>query len=172
MYGINQCLLLSITLVLLLHSSTQLSIYRTEQKCTMTPRPVELSIKTCWDHTKTLETTLASKTNVNTDVCLNIDLDYDNHRIGLEIMKTSKIIYCFGFFHSSKFSWEEFTNIINGIWTSKSEIMEHPDICVLDGDYKDLQCMEIDLTDFNLLYLAVIQQARLLEGLFMGTNDY
>ena len=174
MYGINQCLLLSLGLVLLLHSSIQLSTYKASKasKCPETPRPVNKSIKACWDYTKSLETTLVDKANVNTDVCLETLLDYTNHQLGVEIMKTSKIIYCFGIFQASKFSWEEFTRYINGIWTSKSEIMENPDICVLDGDYKDLQCMEMDLTDFNALYLAVIEQTRLLEGLFMGTHDY
>ena len=136
------------------------------------PRPVNKSIKACWDHTTNLGTTLAGENTVNTDVYLNVNLAYDNNRLGVELMRTSKIIYCFGVFHSSKLSWKDFTRNVNGIWISKSEIVVDPDICVLDGDYKDLQCMEIDLTDFNLLYLAVIQQARLLEGLFMGTNDY
>ena len=174
MYGINQCLLLSLGLVLLLHSSIQLSTYKASKasKCPETPRPVNKSIKACWDYTKSLETTLVDKANVNTDLCLDTLLDYTNHQLGVEIMKTSKIIYCFGIFQASKFSWEEFTRYINGIWTSKSEIMENPDICVLDGDYKDLQCMEMDLTDFNALYIAVIEQTRLLEGLFMGTHDY
>ena len=169
MYGI----LLSVVVILLLHSSAQLSIYRTNRTkvCPESARPVNKSIKACWDYTKSLETTLVDKANVNTDMCLDTLLDYTNHQLGVEIMRTSKIIYCFGIFKASKFSWEEFTRYINGIWTSKSEIMENPDICVLDGDYKDLQCMEMDLTDFNALYLAVIEQTRLLEGLFMHLSS-
>ena len=168
MYGINQYLFLSLSLMLLFqHSTSQGSRY---SKCPDTGKPVTKSIKACWDYTKSLETTLVDKANVNTDVCLDVKLDNDNHQLGVEIMRTSKIIYCFGIFQASKFSWEEFTRYINGIWISKSEIMENPDICVLDGDYKDLQCMEMDLTDFNALYIAVIEQTRLLEGLFVGTN--
>ena len=170
MYGINQYLFLSLSFILLFQQST--SQGNRYSKCPDTGKPVTKSIKACWDYTKSLETTLVDKANVNTDVCLDVKLDKDNHQLGVEIMRTSKIIYCFGIFQGSKFRVDRFTHNINGIWTSKSEIMEHPDICVLNGDYKDLQCMEIDLTDFNLLYLAVIQQARLLEGLFMGTHDY
>ena len=170
----NQALLFLIGLVLLLHTSTQLSSYKAlrSNKCPDTPRPVNKSIRACWDYTKNLETTLVEKTDVKTDVCLNnISPDYDNHDLGVQIMRTSKIIYCFGIFQAGKFSWEDFTQNINGIWTSKSEIMEDPDICVLDGDFKDLKCMDMDLSDFNLLYLTVAEQARLLEGLFIGTHD-
>ena len=174
MHGINQCLLFLIGLVLLLHTSTQLSTYRASKasNCPDTPRPVNKSIKACWDYTKNLETTLVEKADVKSEVCLDVNFGYDNHQLGVEIMRTSKVIYCFGIFQGSKFSWEEFTRNINGIWTSKSEIMEDPDICVLDGDYKDLKCMEMDLSDLNVLYLAVVEQVRLLEGLFMGIHDY
>ena len=46
---------------------------------------------------------------------------------------------------------------------SKSEIMENPDICVLDGDHKNLQCMDMKYNDFNILHLVFIEQVRLLE---------
>ena len=86
-------------------------------------------------------------------------------------METSKVIYCFGIVKGNKFSKKDFTYPINGMMQSKSEIMENPDICVLDGDYKDLSCMEMDFSDYNVLYKAIVQQSRLLEGLFIGTHD-
>ena len=88
-----------------------------------------------------------------------------------EIMRTSKIIYCFGIVKGNKFNKEEFTYPINGIMQTKSEIMENPDICVLDGDYKDPSCRQIDYSDYNVLYKAIMEQSRMLEGLFIGTHS-
>ena len=88
-----------------------------------------------------------------------------------EIMRTSKIIYCFGIVKGNKFNKEEFTYPINGIMQTKSEIMENPYICVLDGDYKDPSCRQIDYSDYNVLYKAIMEQSRMLEGLFIGTHS-
>ena len=97
--------------------------------------------------------------------------DYTNHQLGVEIMRTAKVIYCFGIVKGNKFNKEEFTYPINGIMQTKSEIMENPDICVLDGDYKDPPCTEVDFSDYNVLYKAIVEQSRLLEEVFISTYD-
>ena len=97
--------------------------------------------------------------------------DTTNHQLGVEIMRTAKVIYCFGIVKGNKFNKEEFTYPINGIMQTKSEIMENPDICVLDGDYKDPPCTEVDFSDYNVLYKAIVEQSRLLEEVFISTYD-
>ena len=173
MSGTNQCLRLLplLGMVLLLQTSTQLPSYRTSKsKCSNAPRPLNKPIRACWDYTRRLETTLLEETDAKTDVCLNVMLDVDNHKLGVEIMRTSKTIYCFGIARGSEFSGDDFIQNINGIWTSKSEIVEDPDVCVQDGDYSDVHCPDMDLSDLSFLYYNVVEQVSLLEELFMGTQ--
>ena len=58
----------------------------------------------------------------------------------------------------NKFPLPDFTYPINQMMQAKSEIMESPDICVLDGDYKNLACWELDMSDYNVLYKATVKQ--------------
>ena len=84
-------------------------------------------------------------------------------------MKTSKTIFCFGVVQGNKFAEESFIYPINYMMQSKSEVVEHPDICVTPGDFKDLNCFELNLNDFDLLYEALLTQSRLLEKLFIDS---
>lgn len=131
------------------------------------------SIKAAWDQTKKLETTLLTKTNVkSSDVCTYTNANDNNHKLGVALMRTSKIIYCFGLLKGKQFTREEFIDPVSEIIQARSEIMEDADVCVLDGDYKDVDCFTdiSDLNDFNIMYEAVVEQIRLLEGLYIGTH--
>lgn len=90
-------------------------------------------------------------------------------------MHTSKTIYCFGLYKGKDFAVEDFIGPISDLMQVRSEIMDDPDICVVDGDYKDLDCLNDigDLNDYNIMYRAVMEQARLLETLFIRSHkDY
>ena len=86
-------------------------------------------------------------------------------------METSNIIYCFGVLKGDELQTEDFTHPISIMMQAKSEIMESPDVCVVDGDYKSLTCSEMNLNDYNVLYKALVEQSRLLEKLFMNFHD-
>ena len=87
-------------------------------------------------------------------------------------MRTSKIIYCFGLFNGKDFTVEDFIGPISEMSQVRSEIMDDPDICVMDGDYKELDCQTdiTDLSDYGEMYKAVMEQTRLLETLFIRSH--
>lgn len=171
MFGTTTKSFVALALILLLHSSTPLSTYKAlkSAKCVDTPRPVNKSIKACWDYTRNLAITLVDKASVKTDVCIDPTTKQDSHDLGVELMRTSKIIFCYGVMHGN--SIPELTSDINGMWTAVSEIVEDPNVCVLDGDYKSVHCPELPLSDLDTMYLTIAEQAQLLEGLFMSLHD-
>jgi hypothetical protein len=171
MIGTKYFLLLFVALIQLQDCSSGRSFYQARKDnkiCPGTPRPVNKSISACWSYTKRLETTLIEQAAVKMDICLETGRSFDNHQLGVELMRTSKTIYCFGVFNHNRFSGDEFIRNINSIWTSTAEIIEDTNVCVTEGDYKNIDCMDLDLSDFNTLYFNVAEQARLLESLYIG----
>ncbi|KAL5272578.1 hypothetical protein ACHWQZ_G000695 [Mnemiopsis leidyi] len=171
MFGTTTTSFVALALILIFHSSSSLSTYKAlkASKCVDTPRPVNKSIKACWDYTRNLATTLVDKAGVKTDVCIDPSSSQDSHDLGVELMRTSKTIFCYGIVHGITIS--ELTSDINGMWTSISEIIEDPNICVLDGDYKSVHCPDLALSDLDVMYLTIAEQAHILEGLFINMHD-
>ena len=58
-------------------------------------RDTSNSIKACWTYTKQLLPADMEKTDEKFTPCFGFNLDVSKHQLGVEVMKTSHVIYCF-----------------------------------------------------------------------------
>ena len=84
------------TIACLVSLSLQRSFSRDKTgKCAA--RDTSDSIKACWTYTKQLLPADGDmeKTDEKVTPCFGFDLDVSKHQLGVEVMKTSQVIYCF-----------------------------------------------------------------------------
>ena len=83
------------TLACLVSLSLQRSFSHKTGKCAA--RDTSDSIKACWTYTKQLLPADGDmeKTDEKVTPCFGFDLDVSKHQLGVEVMKTSQVIYCF-----------------------------------------------------------------------------
>ena len=131
--------------------------------CTRPTVNIRTSIRKIWDITKKLETGVFREDDAEMKLCFRSNLDASNHHLGIQIMKTSKVIFCFALKQEEELP----ISLINEMVLSLSALMDSLDICVKQGDFKEISCQDLHY-DHSSLYRTVVEQARLLELLLMN----
>ena len=131
--------------------------------CTHPTVDIRTSIRKIWDITKNLESVVFKADDAKIKLCFRSNLDASNHHLGIEIMKTSKVIFCFALKQEEELP----INLINEMVLSLSVLMDSLDICVKQGDFKEISCQDLQY-DHSYLYKTIVEQARLLELLLMN----
>ena len=142
------------------------TVYRVgSSSCTAMPKPLNRSIKACWDNTKRVEEVALAKLDVKTDECVLIKSDETLQDMGRQLWTTFQTIRCYAIYRYGLFD----SKSINAMDTALSEIVDAPEVCV--GNLDSVVCRDLDISDDDLLFSNIIQQLRLLQGLYIGTID-
>lgn len=155
--------LILLTVLFIIHQAHNTSISR---RCSVCPKPLNKSIKSCWDNTRLVELNVEKKVPNIPGVCPIISEDLSTSDIGKEIMGTFRNIKCM-------MRKEPFADVenINSIEIAVLEIAMNPEVCVVDTHSLD-DCSALDTlsdVDYSKLYTWIIKQIRLLESLYLIT---
>ena len=136
-------------------------------QCTNVPKPLNRSIKACWDNTNDIKTSFMKRNNgLKTDICVPRRDDISEKEKGLEIVKTASHLYCAT--TKSYFSSLEIEKV-NLMITSLYEIVVNPKICV--GVDFPPDCVGYSSDDHQLVFKALVEQTQLLEALYLDTLE-
>ena len=92
------------------------------------------------------------KLDVKEDFCLDPKAGrISNRKLGVELMRTFQTTYCFALLRNKLFD-EKSISHVNNIQRSVSEIIDAPMVCVGDGDFKVVECWNMNFQNDDLLY--------------------
>ena len=160
-----KCLVAGAVLCLLEAATTVYRAGSPSSSCTAMPKPLNRSIKACWDNTKKVEEVALAKLDINQDKCVVIKADESAQDMGRQLWRTFQTIRCYAIYRYGLFD----SKTINAMDTALSEIVDAPEICI--GNMEGVVCRDLDISDDGTLYANIIQQLRLLQGLYIGTVE-
>ena len=131
--------------------------------CTTMPKPLNRSIKACWDNTMKAKEVALAKLDINPDKCVVIKGDETPQDMGRQVWRTFQTIRCYAIYRYGLFD----SKVINAMDTALSEIVDAPEVCV--DNLESVVCRDLDVSDDGVLFSNIIQQLRLLQGLYIGT---
>ena len=138
--------------------------------CNNVPKPLNRSIKACWDTTYDLKTSFTRRNaGLNTDICIPRRDHITEKDKALEIIKTASHVYCST--SQSYFSMPEIGSI-NIMLTSLGEILGNPEICATaTANFPPTDCSLYSVDGHQDIFKALVEQIQLLEALYLDTLE-
>ena len=140
-------------------------------ECPNVPKPLNRSIKACWDNTNDIKTSFMKRNNgLKTEICVPRRDDISEKERGLEIVKTASHLYCAT--RKSYFSESEISKL-NIMILSLNEIIRNPKICATaTAHFPPTDCSVYSVVDNQDIFKALVEQIQLLEALYLDTLDF